>query len=172
MLPSARRRSRTSATRARGTSGSGRAAVEIERVRQPQALQLEDVAEPFGDEQAQPGAGALDQRVHGDRGAVHDGADLAEVDAVLVGEALKADPNGLGELVRGRGDLQADDLARLRVEEGEVGEGPADVDAEPVARHARSSTAAAGRSQCGHGRAISIARDRLARIGYDPAPRE
>ena len=145
--------------------------VEIERVRQPQALQLEDVAEPFGDEQAQPGAGALDQRVHRDRRAVHDGADLAEVDAVLVGQTLKADPDGLGELVRGRGDLQADDLAGLRVEQGEVGERPADVDAEPVARHARSSTAAAGRSQS-HGRAISIARDRLARIGYDPAPRE
>ncbi len=55
-LPSARRRSRTSATRARGTSGSGPGAVQIERVRQPQALELEDVAKSLGDEQAQPGA--------------------------------------------------------------------------------------------------------------------
>src|SRR4029453_7171935 len=145
--------------------------VEIERVRQPQALQLEDVAEPLGDEQAPPGAGALDYRVHRDRRAVHYGADLAEVDTVLVGQTLQTDPDGLGELVRSRGDLQADDFTGLRVEQGEVGERPADVDAEPVARHARSSTAAAGRSQS-HARAISIARDRLARIGYDPAPRE
>ena len=39
----------------------GPRAVQIERVRHPQALELEDVAEPVGDEQAEPRAGPLDQ---------------------------------------------------------------------------------------------------------------
>jgi hypothetical protein len=122
-------------------------AVQIERVRQPQALELEDVAEPLGDEQAEPRTGSLDQRVHRDRRAVDDSADLTRLDAVLVGQARQPDTDGLSELVRGRGDLQAEQLARLGVEEGEVGEGAADVDSEPVPRHRCRDCAASAASR-------------------------
>src|SRR5262249_40199161 len=82
-----------------------------------------------------PRARPLDQGVHGDRRAVHHGADLAQIDTVLVGQTRQAGADRLGELVRSRRDLQAGELAALRVEEGEVGEGAADVDPKPVPRH-------------------------------------
>src|SRR5436853_2125639 len=104
--------------------------VEIEK-----PLKLEDVAKSLGDEKAQTRARPLDERVHRDRRAVDDGADLARVDGVLVGQAREPDADGLGKLVRGRRDFQTEQLAPLRVEEGEVGEGPADIDPEPVPRH-------------------------------------
>jgi len=80
-------------------SGRGREP-EIERVRQPQPLELQDVAESLGDEKTQARARPLDQRVHRDRRAVDDSADLAQIDAVLVGQTREPDANGLGELVR------------------------------------------------------------------------
>jgi hypothetical protein len=107
-------------------------AVEVERVGQAQALKLQHVAKAVRDEEAEPGARALDQRVHGDGGAVDDRADLAEVDAVLVRQAFQAQAHRLGKLGGGRWHLEPDQFAGRRVEEGEVGEGPADVDAEPV----------------------------------------
>src|SRR5439155_9463005 len=106
-------------------------AVKIERVRQPQPLKLEDVAKSLSDEKAQTRARPLDERVHRDRRAVDDGADLARVDGVLVSQAREPDADGLGKLVRGRRDFQTEQLAPLRVEGCEAGEGPAEIDPEP-----------------------------------------
>ena len=121
--------------------------MEVERVRQAKTLELEDVAEAVGHEEPQPRAGPLDERVHGDRRAVDHGADLAEIDAVLVGQAREPDADGLGELVRSGRDFQAEQLTRLGVEEGEVGESPADIDAEPVPRHRFRDCAASAASR-------------------------
>ena len=114
----------------------GAAAVHVERVRQPQPLDLQHVAEALGDEEAEPRPRPLDQRVHGDRGAVDGDVDLAQVDAVLAGEGVEAVLHRLGEVGRGGRDLQAGDAVGRRVIEREVGEGAADVDAEPVTPHA------------------------------------
>ena len=72
--------------------GLGAAAVHVERIRQPQPLDLEHVAEALGDEEAEPRARPLDQRVHGDGRAVDGDVDLAQVDAVLPREARRARP--------------------------------------------------------------------------------
>ena len=129
----------------------GAAAVHVERVRQAQPLDLQHVAEALGDEEAEPRPRPLDQRVHGDRGAVDGDVDLAQVDAVLAGEGVEAVLHRLGEVGRGGRDLQAGDAVGRRVIEREVGEGAADVDAEPVTPHARSlsrpATKTAGASQ-------------------------
>ena len=116
--------------------GQGTGAVQIERVRQAQALQLEHVAEALGDEEAEAGAGALDERVHRDGGAVHHRADLAGVDAVLVGQTPQPRAHRLREVGRRRRHLEPEQLAGPRVEDGEVGEGATDIDAEPEACHA------------------------------------
>ncbi|HKX00907.1 MAG TPA: hypothetical protein VJX71_00295 [Methylomirabilota bacterium] len=121
-------------------------AVEIERVRQAEALDLEHVAEALGHQETEPRAGALDERVHRDRGAVDHEVDGARIDAVLVGQPIEPVLDGPGEVRRRRRHLQAGDVVRLRVVEGEVGEGSADVDAEPVPSHpARLSSRTARR---------------------------
>ena len=128
----------------------GTAAVEIERVRQAEALDLEDVPEPLGHQEAEPRAGALDERVHRDRGAVHHHVDRAQIDAVLPGQAVEAILDGPGEVRRSRRHLQAGDVVTRGVVEREIGEGSADVDAEPVAPHpARPSSRDARRSSRG-----------------------
>ena len=113
----------------------GPPSVHVERVRQSQALDLQHVAKAFGDEQAETGARALDQRVHRDGSAVHDDLDLAWIDAVLASQLLEAGLDRGGEIRRRRRDLQAGDGPSGRVEEREIGERAADVDAEPVASH-------------------------------------
>ncbi len=118
-----------------GDQRLGTAAVEIERVRQAETLDLEDVPEPLGHQEAEPRAGALDQRVHRDRGAVDHHVDRAGIDALLTREAVEAVLDGPGEVRRRRRHLQAGDVVGLRVVEREIGEGSADVDAEPVTPH-------------------------------------
>ena len=89
--------------------------MHVERVRQPQPLDLQDVAEAVGDEEAEPRARPLDQRVHGDRGSMDGDVDLAQVDAVLAGEGVEAVLHRLGEVGRGGRDLQAGDAVSRRV---------------------------------------------------------
>jgi hypothetical protein len=64
---------------------------------------------------------------------VHDGSDLREIDPVLAGELGKAGAHRRRELVRCRGHLETRERAGPRVEDAEVGEGAADVDAQPEA---------------------------------------
>src|SRR2546421_4098882 len=109
---------------------------EVEHVGNAMAADVEDVAEALGDEQRRARALTLDDRVHRERGAVHERADRRGIGAVLARERL--DP---GEDRRGRPfgcgrELQDCESARGLVEEREVREGAADVDAEAQAPHA------------------------------------
>src|SRR5262249_23006361 len=135
----------------------GAAPVEVERIRQAQARDLQHVAEALGDEEAQSRTGALDQRVDRDGGAVDDDVDLARIDAVLGGQALEAVLDGQGEVRRGGRDLEPGHLAGGRVVEGEVGERATDVDAEPVAPHPVQSRPSAATYRARERRAPSAA---------------
>ena len=177
-LPSARRRSRTSATRARGHQRQRAGAVQIERVRQPEALELEDVAESLGDEQAQPGAGALDQRVHGDRGAVHDGR-RSRARSTWCSAARRSRPSRTASAnscgVEGTfRPMSSPVRVSKRAKSVKVPpmSMPSQWRATPVhlPRRPEEVNRAAGPRRS-RGWTNSMARDRVARIGYDLAPR-
>ena len=95
------------------------------------AAELEDVAEALGGDQAGAGEAALEQGVGGDGGAVDE-----EVDAVEGRGGGVEGGEDAGGLVRGgRGLDEADGGA---VEEDQVGEGAADVDAGHGGAHRRA----------------------------------
>ncbi len=92
------------------------------------AAKLEDVTETLGRDQADPGDLALEQRIRRRRRPVHDGADLGKRRAGL-GERIE---NAKGLVLDGRRHLGDTNFAALLVEQDEVGEGAADIDADDL----------------------------------------
>ena len=90
---------------------------------------LDHVAEAVGGDQGGLGAFALDDGVGGERGAVHEQADVRERQAGGRERALRAVDDGLLRRTR-RGQNLADEAA-LAVEENDVGKCSADVDSQP-----------------------------------------
>src|SRR5262249_1470712 len=103
---------------------------------QPEALDLQDVAEAPGDQEPQPGAVPLDDRVDRDGRAVNQVADVGGADPALTEEGAQPLHEPAGRVRRHRRPLEADQPAGLRVEQAEVGEGSSDVDAEAIRWHA------------------------------------
>ena len=85
---------------------------------------------PSRRDQRHPGALALEQRVGRDRRAVHDLRDVVDAERRRARCALQAVGDALAVVVGRRQHLGAQHAA-LRVQEHEVGEGAADVDADP-----------------------------------------
>ena len=105
---------------------------EVVGLIQAEPAQLQDVAKPRGGEQPASRAIVLEQGVHRERGAVREVLDVGRLYAVAGAALLEAGDDGaLG--TRGGRRLQRIDGAALPVHDEEVGEGPADVDADPVA---------------------------------------
>ena len=90
---------------------------------------LDHVAEAVGGDQRRARPLALDNGVGGERGAVHEHADVTEFQAGLGECAARALDHGHLRLAR-RGQ-QLGDEAALASEQHDVGEGPADVDGQP-----------------------------------------
>ena len=119
---------------------------EVHRAGEPEPLDLEQVTEARGDQEPQRGAVALDDGVDGDRRAMDQVVDGLEVEAPLGHEGAEAVEHAAAGIVgHGRG-LETRELARHLVQETEVGERAADVDAEAVASHAVSRLS----GHCGH----------------------
>src|SRR5262249_44768356 len=106
---------------------------EVHRAREPEPLDLEEVAEARGDEEPQRSAVALDDGVDRDRRAVDQIVDRRGVEASLDHERANAIENAARGIAGHGRRLEAGELARHLVQETEVGKGAADVDAEPVA---------------------------------------
>ena len=102
------------------------------------AREVEHLLEVLGDQQTHSRALFLEHDVGRDGRTVQDGADIARahVGAVQQGGGSVDDPDGL--VLGGRRRLQEMDLATSLVEEQEVGEGSADVDAEARAHGCRA----------------------------------
>ena len=110
---------------------------EVEDVGNAMARDVEEVAEAFGDEEGGARARALDDRVYGKRGAVHEIADLPGAEAAFGEDARgRREQRGLGAGGVG-GCFENADGARLFFEQREVGEGSADIDSQPVCIHPR-----------------------------------
>jgi hypothetical protein len=105
-----------------GHKGLGLAVFEVEKVRAVPTADLEDVAEPFRREQADPGALFLGDRIDDDGRAVHKGLKVLRADVGGCDDVHHA----LFELGRGRVALAGDDFA-VRGHEHQVGEGPSNV---------------------------------------------
>ena len=90
---------------------------------------LEDVAEPLGRDQPGPGPSELQDRVGGHGGAVNDLAHVTPAEAGLAEDVAEALADGPGVVVHAGGDLLRVDVA-VGVQEDDVGEGAADVDAD------------------------------------------
>ena len=94
---------------------------------------MQQLLEVLGDDEADPGALLLEHDVGRHRGAVEDGAHVARPHPG-VGEQRGGSGDEPDGLVLGRrGRLPEVDLAALLVEQQQVGERAADVDAEPRA---------------------------------------
>jgi len=121
-----------------------RRGLQIVEVQAAHARDLQHVAEAARADQADDGAAALDDGVRHDGGAVGDGCQRRAPDQGR--QALHDAEGGIG---RRRRDLAARQPARRRAHD-EVGERPADVDADAAARHARDgSTRAPGLREMG-----------------------
>jgi len=105
---------------------------EVHGTREPEPLDLEQIAEARGDQEPQRGAVALDDRVDGDRRAVDEIADRPGVETPLGHERAQPVEDTAPRITRHRRGLEAGELARHLVQETEVGERTADVDADPV----------------------------------------
>ncbi len=122
---------------------------------------LQDVAEAARGDQAQARAGALDQGVGDQGGAVDHVADVGERELGGVqqfGEALQRADRGV--VRRGQALVEADFVA-LRVEQDEVGEGAADVETDTIAGgggHSGVPESAAGE--------LCTAAEGVSRVGY------
>ena len=106
---------------------------EVHRTREPEPLDLEEVAEACGDEEPQRGAVALDDGVDGDGGAMDEVVDRPGIETPLGHERANAVEDAAPGVSGHRRGLEAGELPRHLVEEAEVGERPPDVDADPVA---------------------------------------
>jgi hypothetical protein len=108
---------------------------------------VDDVAEAFGGQHSDLGAGVGEDDVRGDGRPVQEVVDLGQRDAGLRAELLHALDDGAGQVVRGRGDLVDCNPSGFLVDEDEVGERAADIDADAL--HAPSSAWVSGRTPLG-----------------------
>ena len=108
---------------------------EVVEPRHPQVAQLQHVAEALAGDEPHPRAGQLQDRVRRHRGAVHDLGDLARRHAMPDEHRLEPFDDGERIVIDARRDLLRDDPPAV-VEQHDVGERAADVDADPVAAHA------------------------------------
>ena len=93
---------------------------------------VEDVAEALGRDHPHLGARVCENDVRGDRRAVEEVVDLVERHAGFLTEAANALDDAPRRVVRRRGHLVDGDAPRLLIDEDEIGEGPADVDADAL----------------------------------------
>jgi hypothetical protein len=93
---------------------------------------FEDVAEPGRAEEAEPGAAPLDQRVRDERRAVQDLADRRERHPRSLQQFGEAGERTLGRILRRREAFVEADRRLGRIEQDEIGECPADVEADTV----------------------------------------
>ena len=105
---------------------------EIEEVVAPLHRDIEDVAEPLAHQHAGLGALALDHRVGDQSSAVDDAFQLGDVDSVAGQHHLQALQHRFGRIARRRQLLVDGEPTAFVVQQGEVGEGAADVDAEAI----------------------------------------
>ena len=150
--------------------GARRLQADVPDVLLVPAPQLDLVAKAVGGEQPRHRAVALDQRVVRDRGAVHERLDAPEEDVerqTLPSRELVEPFDDRERAVLGRAEALLEQHA-FGLEQGEVGEGPADVDADapahaalsPPSRGAAAWPAAARRSRSSRVAASSIARSK------------
>ena len=93
---------------------------------------VEDVAEPLRRDQADFGAGVGEDDVRRDGRSVQDAVELADGYAGTRAEISNAGDRAPGRVVRCRGHLFDRDPPGLLVDQDQVGERPADVDADPL----------------------------------------
>jgi hypothetical protein len=112
-----------------------RTAIEqVDRLLQAEPRDTEDVAVAFRRQERDRRLGAFDRRVRADRRAVDDEQRVVATYTVPLNDALDSLNDGAGIVRARRGELVAVDLGisvRLPAPDGEVGEGPADIDADP-----------------------------------------
>ena len=109
----------------------------------PQVADLQHVAEALRADQPGARALALQQRVAGDGGAVHDLGDVGAVDGVLGDEGGDAFHDGPRVVVDAGGDLARRHRAILG-QQNDIGEGAPDIDADAPGAHAPLSGALGG----------------------------
>jgi len=95
--------------------------------RRLRAGQVQDLLEALRGDQADAGALALEDRVGGHGGAVHDVAELGRADARRLADLGHADEHALGGVARRRRGLDPVLGPVLVIDEEEVGEGATDV---------------------------------------------
>jgi len=95
---------------------------------------FDDVAKSGGCDQAELRAAALDQRVGDQGGAVHDLADIRKLQAGRGDDLGQALQRADGRVLRGGEAFVQSDIRALGIEQNEVGEGAADVEADAIAR--------------------------------------
>ncbi len=97
---------------------------------------LDHVAMAFGGQEADPRAGALQERVGRDRGAVNDPLGLGEQRRALAAEPLRQQTEPVEHaargVVRGRRDFLQDRAAAIVGRRHQIGKGAADIDADAV----------------------------------------
>jgi hypothetical protein len=114
---------------------------------------LDDVAVTLGGQQAHSRPLALEQRVGGGGGPVHDALRLREQAGTISAERLREQREAIEEAlggVGGRGRALGDDDAPVLVDRRQIREGATDIDADPV-----------------HGPPVSQRRRRFSRRGHD-----
>ena len=92
---------------------------------------FQDVAEAFGDDEAEPGDLSLQQRIGCDRRAVRKPGEVIQRGAAGIENGLDAANETDGGIGRGAGDLGDAHLARGAIDADDIGEGAAGVDADP-----------------------------------------
>ena len=123
----------TSNTRRRGTSGFGTSQIDVEDVVAALARQLQDVAKTAGDDQRGARAAPLDERIRRERGAVHDLAYRGTRNAVPRQQLVHAVQHAGGEIVGAGQHLAGHHATGRSLQQHEIGERAADVDAQDAA---------------------------------------
>jgi len=95
--------------------------------------ELEHVAEAARRQQPEPRAASFDQRVGDQRRAMQQLAHVGDRNAGCRADAANTVERAVGRILRRGQALVQRDSARRRIEQHEIGEGAADVEAEPIA---------------------------------------
>ena len=107
--------------------------VVIRRIGQAQPSDLQQVTEAARHEQPRRRAGALQKRVQAERRAMHEIADRSGIDVVLVGKLGDPVEHRLRRIAWNGRRLERERLPGRLIHERQIGEGAADIDAQPVA---------------------------------------
>ena len=119
----------------------GKPDAQIEQVVAPLKSDIERVAKTGGDQHRGRRAPPLDERVGDECGPVDQRRDLGDGDAGLGGQCTNPLDHRLRRIVRRGQPLMGHDLAGGVVEQGEIGERAADIDADAVALVCRHGVA-------------------------------